>query len=237
MGPMPQLTHVSTRLTEVRSSLATSENRFASAAKVLAYESAPTRMTCAAPSPATTSEPESTSVPGALSTASDSPVSMDSSTWRPRASRMRASAGIWSPARSTRTSSSTTSGGRISASAPSRRTRASGALSSASRSSAALARNSCTQPMMAFAVAARPNSASCQRPSTNSRKKHPKTIPLKSVKTLARMMFHALRLESAVNAFDRPDAARSATSAADSPLPASTTVRSGDAGEAVMRSP
>ena len=46
-----------------------------------------------------------------------------------------------------------------------------GAFRSASRSSAAFARNSWTQPMIAFANAARPNSASCHRPSTRRTRK------------------------------------------------------------------
>ena len=57
IGPMPQPTHFSTRSIEVRSSDETSENRFASPANLFAYESAPTRVTCASPSPATTTEP------------------------------------------------------------------------------------------------------------------------------------------------------------------------------------
>ncbi len=60
--------------------------------------------------------------------------------------------------------------------------------------------------MIAFANAARPNSASCHRPSRSSTRKQPPTIALKSVKTFALTMFHALRLVSAVKAFERPSA-------------------------------
>jgi len=201
MGPMPQPTHRRTRSIDVRSSLETSWNRLASDANALAYDSAPTRVTRAVPSPATTIDPDSASSPGLLSTASDSPVSIDSSICRARVSTTTASAGTWSPARRTSRSSRTTSAGAISASTPSRRTRARGAFSSARRSSAALARNSCTQPITAFESAATPNSASCQRPRRSSTRKHAPTIPLNSVKTLARTMFHAERLLSATKAF------------------------------------
>ena len=65
--------------------------------------------------------------------------------------------------------------------------------------------------MIAFANAARPNRASCQRPSSRRTRKHAPTIALKSVKTFALTMFQTLRLESAVNAFVLPAAMRSAT--------------------------
>ena len=91
-GPMIQPTHLSTRLMEVRSSLETNENRLASPANRLAYESAPTRVTRAVPSPATTTDPESASSPVRLSTGSDSPVSIDSSICSPRPSTTSASA-------------------------------------------------------------------------------------------------------------------------------------------------
>ena len=77
-------------------------------------------------------------------------------------------------------SPSTTSPGGISASAPSRRTRAVEAFSRASLSRAAFARNSCSEPMSALPIAAKPNKASCQRPMTNSPPKRAKTIPLNS---------------------------------------------------------
>ena len=179
-------------------------------------------MTCASPSPATTTEPESASSSWFLSTASDSPVSMDSSICSARPRATTASAGTWSPALRIRMSSRTTSAGAISSSSPPRRTRARGAFSSASRSSFALARNSWTHPMIAFANAARPNSASCQRPSSRRTRKQPPTIALKSVNTLALTMFQTLRLESAVKAFVRPAAMRSATWAGVSPTAGST---------------
>ena len=89
--------------------------------------------------------------------------------------------------------------------------------------------------MTAFAIAENPKRASCQRPRTKSTPKHAKTIPLKSVKTLARMMLAALRLVSAVYAFAWPAAVRRAASAAVRPRagstasPASEDVVSGEA--------
>lgn len=64
-------------------------------------------------------------------------------------------------------------------------------------SSAAFARNSCTDPMIALPIAAKPNRASCHRPMTNSTPKQANTMPLKRVNTFARMMLQALRLVSA----------------------------------------
>lgn len=93
-GAIAKLTHRSTRSIDDRSSDRISENFFASSANRFAYKSAPTFVTRAAPSPATTMEPDSTSLPGSLSTASDSPVSIDSSTCSPRAVTTSASAGI-----------------------------------------------------------------------------------------------------------------------------------------------
>jgi hypothetical protein len=76
--------------------------------------------------------------------------------------------------------------------------------------------------MIAFANAARPKSASCQRPSSRRMRKQPPTIALKRVNTFALTMFQTLRLESAVNAFVRPAAMRSATWACVSPTAGST---------------
>ena len=75
-----------------------------------------------------------------------------------------------------------------------------------------MARNSCQQPMIEFANAARPKSASCHRPSTQQdAEARERRSPLKSVNTFARTMVQTLRLESAAKAFVRPAAMRSAT--------------------------
>ncbi len=161
-GPMIQATQPSTRLTPRRNSLDTSENCFASLDRRLANESAPTRVTFAAPLPPSTIDPDSTGSPGSLSTGSDSPVSIDSSTCSRSDAATTPSAAIWSPARSTSRSSRTTSASATSVSAPSRRTLACGACRSASRSSERFAMNSCTEPMIMLAIAAKPKSASCQ---------------------------------------------------------------------------
>jgi hypothetical protein len=51
--------------------------------------------------------------------------------------------------------------------------------------------------MTALPIAAKPNSASCQRPMTNRMPKHANTMALNSVNTFARTMLQALRLASA----------------------------------------
>ena len=110
----------------------------------------------------------------------------------------------------------------ISCSPPSRSTRACGACMRASLSSERFARNSCTEPMIVFAMALTPKSASCQRPMSSSTRKHAAMMPLKSVKTLARMMLHALRLVGLSNALVSPRAMRSATSAVLRPVALAT---------------
>ncbi len=222
IGPMIHATQPSTRLIELRNSDATSENCLASLESLFANESAPTLSTTAVPPPPITIDPESTPSPGALSTGSDSPVSMDSSSCSRSDVATEASAPTWSPARSTRVSPSTTSAMAISCSPPSRSTRACGACMSASLSSERFARNSCTEPMIVFAMALTPNSASCQRPMSSSTRKHAAMMPLKSVNTLARMMLHALRLVGLSNALVSPRAMRSATSAVLRPVALAT---------------
>ena len=223
-GPTIQAIQPSTRLIDVRSSEATSENCLASLDSLFANESAPTRSTTAVPAPPMTIDPDSTESPVALSTGSDSPVSIDSSSWRRSDASTRASAATWSPARSTSRSPSTTSPRAVSRSSPSRSTRACGACMRASRSRARFARNSCTEPMIVFAMALKPKSASCQRPMSSSTTKHAAMMPLKSVKTLARTMLHALRLVGLSNALVSPRATASATSALVSPPVPATVV-------------
>ncbi len=222
IGPMIQAIQPSRRLMEERSSDATSENCLASLESLLANESAPTLSTTAVPPPPITIEPDSTASSAALSTGSDSPVSIDSSSCRRSELRTCASAATWSPARSTSRSPSTTSASATSCSVPSRSTRACGACMSASLSSERLARNSCTEPMIVLAMALNPKSASCQRPMRSSIRKQAAMMALKIVNTLARMMLHALRLVGLSNALVSPRVTRSATSAELSPVALAT---------------
>ena len=84
-------------------------NCFASAVSRAAYESSPTAVARAAAPPLVTKLPDFTSSPSALSIASDSPVSRDSSTASPSELSTSPSTTIWSPGASSNTSSITTS--------------------------------------------------------------------------------------------------------------------------------
>ena len=91
-GSRAQAIQRSTRLRLFRISEFTSEKRRASTVSRLANDAAPTRTTWALPWPATTIDPESTSVRSSLSTGSASPVRRDSSTSSPDDSSTVASA-------------------------------------------------------------------------------------------------------------------------------------------------
>ncbi len=127
------------------------------------------------------------------------------------------SAGTWSPVRSSRRSSSTTSSTAISDVLPSRTTRARGALSTARRSSVCFARVSWTMPISEFATRMRPNSASWSWPTTRMITSIVPRIALKRVRTLARMISPYVRLVRSPASFVSPCATRSRTSSRREP--------------------
>jgi hypothetical protein len=130
-----------------------------------------------------------------LSTASDSPVSIDSSICSPRAHDARIGRHLVAGAQHEDVGEH--DGRRdVLLHGVASRTRLRG-VQQRELVEGGLARNSCTEPMTALATAAKPKRASCQRPRANRMPKHAKTMPLNSVKTLARMMLSALRLVSA----------------------------------------
>ncbi len=102
------------------------------------------------PWPVTTSVPMNAASPGALSTASDSPVSALSSVESARASISSRSAGSLSPAPISTRSPGTSSRAGSSRSTPSRSTRAVGASIALSAFTAVSARQSCTKPKAPF---------------------------------------------------------------------------------------
>ncbi len=97
MGMMSHVTNFRMRSVPRRSSERTNENRLASDASWLAYDSAPMRLARYQPCPAVTKLPDSTSSPGALASGTDSPDSSDSSTSRASAASTSPSATIWVP--------------------------------------------------------------------------------------------------------------------------------------------
>ena len=187
--------------------------RRACAASFEACESAPTAVARTRPVPAITAEPESTVSPGCFGTASDSPVSRDSSRSRPSEDRTSPSTGTWSPRRRATRSSSTTSARATVCREPSRTTVAPSWCSSAIRSSFRFAEYSCTTPMTTLATAARQNSRSSQRPRAMITAADRPMVRLKSVRTWTRRIVSSDRDVSSGWALVCPAATRSATCA------------------------
>ena len=160
--------------------------RRASSASLRAYASAPTRVTCTAPEPATTKLPERTSAPGVLSTGSDSPVRSDSSISRPEVACTTPSAGTWSPVRNSSRSSRTICSVGMSTRWLSRITCAVGATTTASSSSFRFARISWKMPIAAFATSTTPNVASWISPKMRMTASITPRMALKRVKMFAR---------------------------------------------------
>ena len=142
VGMMSHVTIPRMRSVPRRSSDRTSENRRASDASWLAYDSAPMRSARYQPCPAVTKLPDNTSSPGAFTSGTDSPESSDSSTSSASAASTLPSATIWVPWPNSTTSPSTTSSRVISWRSPLRATVTAGAVSSDSWSRVRLARHS-----------------------------------------------------------------------------------------------
>ena len=124
--------------------------------------------------------------PTRRATRSASPVRIDSSIERPRASTSSPSATTWSPGCNSTMSSGTNSSASTERVAPSRRTVAWGAISSAKRSSVCLARNSWAMPINELITITAANSASCHAPAATIKTMKPSVIRLINVKTLRR---------------------------------------------------
>ena len=192
-------------------------NFLASAVRRCAYESAPTAVARARPPPATTKLPDISSSPTCFSTASDSPVSSDSSTVSPSDWSASPSTTIWSPGCSSNTSSSTTCSLATSWRSPSRSTVTFGALTSERRSRVALARHSWMTPMRMFSTITNPNRASFGSPSTRTVPVSTAMMALNRVKMFARMISPIVRDERVSAVLALPAATRLATSLAVSP--------------------
>ena len=169
------------------------------------------------PAPALTNDPDITLSPGALSTGSLSPVSSDSSTARPRAATTSPSTTTWSPGRSSRTSSATTSLVPTSRAWPSRTTRARGADSTARRCSVRRALSSWAMPMTLLDTTTPANSASAGKPATMMSTNIEPMMALTGVSTLLRTIWPTVRTGASGTSLVRPSSTRCLTSAALSP--------------------
>lgn len=201
----------------LRSSDFTSVNRLASSASCAAYASRPTLVAVKVPAPATTKLPDITWSPGCLRTESGSPVSRDSSISRPSASVTSPSTITLSPMPSSTVSSSTISPTAICSTVPSRRTCGRASPISARLSRVFLARSSWMMPIAVLATMTRPKRPSWIGPTTRMIANITPMIALKRVKTLARTISLAERLERTGTSLTSPRATRSATSAAVRP--------------------
>ena len=197
VGTIAQVTYRRIRSIPLRSSERVRVNRRASWARRAAYDAPPTSVARDRPVPAATNEPLSTRSPGCFRTASDSPVSRDSSTSRPSAITTSPSTTIWDPGRSERMSSTTMLDGTSSRTVPSRTTSALGAVSRVRRSSVRLARSSWTIPIKAFVTRTTPNKASWIGPTMRISTSIAPRRALNRVKTLARTIWATVRVGAA----------------------------------------